>query len=226
MSNKVKLIKKMVVIFAGVIVVFFCTLGVLRVAEPIISAIKGDEDDDREEDNKRLFTESTDITVYDVKRQMSPIGELATYKMTYDGKEKIEDYAQLWNWNVPLTKHTIDVEYNGVIKVGYEMRDIDISVDSDKKVINVVLPKVKVLDNYIDTYETVDDNNIINSIKSDEVENYLDEMVKPKELEKAIENGIYEDAEENAKITIMEQLSYFEKYGFTIEFSTNNKAVI
>lgn len=47
----------------------------------------------------------------------------------------------------------------------------------------------------------------------------IDPEVKPRELEKTIENGIYEDAEENAKKVIKDQLSYFEKYGFDIEFS-------
>ena len=101
------------------------------------------------------------------------------------------------------------------------MRKIKTAFDFENLIINVVLPKAKVLDNYIETYETVDDDNLINSIKSDEVERYLDDVVEPKELEEAIENGIYEDAEENAKKLIMDELSYFEKYGFTIEFSNS-----
>lgn len=144
---------------------------------------------------------------------------MAALKLRIDGSNSPGVFTQAFGKNVPLTKHTIDVEYNGVIKVGYEVRDIDISVDSENLIINVVLPKAKVLDNYIETYETVDDDNLINSIKSDEVERYLDDVVEPKELEEAIENGIYEDAEENAKKLIMDELSYFEKYGFTIEFS-------
>ncbi|SCY47283.1 Protein of unknown function [Lachnospiraceae bacterium XPB1003] len=213
-DNK-KLITIILVISAVIIVSSLCVIGVIKVVVPFFSNMIDDSDDKKA---KNPFKESTDITVYDVKRQLSPIAELATYQMTYDGKEKIEDYKQLGDWNVPLTKHTIDVDYQGVIKVGFDMDDVDISVDTDEMVIYVVLPRVEVLDHYV-TYESDDDNNIINSIKSDEVENYLNEEVKPRELEKAIENGIYEDAEENAKKVIKDQLSYFEKYEFDIEFS-------
>ncbi|MCR5633008.1 MAG: DUF4230 domain-containing protein [Eubacterium sp.] len=172
-----------------------------------------------EPEASNVFAEEVDVTVYDVKEQLKPIGELATYGFDYEGKEKIEDSIEAFDkWDVPLTKHTIDVEYEGKIKVGYEMKDIDLSVDNKNQVINVVLPEPQVLDNYIDTYSTVDKNNVLNPIESDEAQDYLDNIVEPKELAAAEEQGIYEKAEENAQDLIKDQLSYFEKHGYTVEF--------
>lgn len=166
-----------------------------------------------------VFAEEMNITVYDVKHQMSPIGEMATYKYEYKGHEKIEDSIEVADsWNIPFTEHTIDIEYSGEIKAGYEMDDIDLSVDTERKVINVVLPEVQVLNNNVNTYSTIDKNNVLNPIESDEAQGYLDGVVEPKELEKAKEEGLYDKAEEHAKEIIKNQLSYFEKFGYSVEF--------
>lgn len=89
-------------IIAGVVTVIlvlvFAGIGFKTMWEDFKEVVFGDESEDDEKDDhkkREIFTESTDITVYDVKKQLSPIGELATYKMTYDGHEKIEDYAQV-----------------------------------------------------------------------------------------------------------------------------------
>ena len=216
-ESKTKIIKGLQV-FKNIctVIVVLAIVGYLSIG---FYKIKTKDKVEEQPEATEVFAETVDVTVYDVKRQMSPIGELATYERTYEGHEKLEDNITAFKkWNVPLTKHTIDIQYNGVIKVGYEMKDIDLSVDTERKVINVVLPEVQVLDNYVDTYSTVDDNNVFNPIESDEAQNYLDSEVEPKELKNAEEDGIYEEAEENAKKLIKNELSYFEKFGYTIEF--------
>ena len=195
------------------------TVAILAVVVIGVYKLKTKDKVDEQPEATEVFAEAVDVTVYDVKRQMSPIGEMATYEQTYEGHEKIEDYREAFGkWNVPLTKHTVDIQYDGVVKVGYEMKDVDLSVDTENKVINVVLPEVQVLDNYIDTYSTVDDNNIFNPIKSDEAQEYLDGIVEPRELKEAEEDGIYEKASENAQELIKNQLSYFGKFGYSVEF--------
>ena len=211
MINGFKTFRNICTAIVILVIVSFVSIGVYK--------IKTKDKVEEKSEAAEVFAETVDVTVYDVKRHMSPIGELATYEQTYEGHEKMEDYVEAFGkWNVPFTKHTIDIQYDGVLKVGYEMKDIDVSVDTDEKVINVVLPEVQVLDNYVDTYSTVDDNNVFNPIESDEAQNYLDSVVEPKELKEAEEAGIYQKAEENAKELIKNELCYFEKFGYTVKF--------
>lgn len=211
MLNGFKVFKNVCTAIVSVAILAVVVIGVYK--------FKTKDKVDEQPEATEVFAEAVDVTVYDVKRQMSPIGEMATYEQTYEGHEKIEDYREAFGkWNVPLTKHTVDIQYDGVVKVGYEMKDVDLSVDTENKVINVVLPEVQVLDNYVDTYSTVDDNNIFNPIKSDEAQEYLDGIVEPRELKEAEEDGIYEKASENAQELIKNQLSYFEKFGYSVEF--------
>lgn len=211
MINGFKVFKNVCTIIVVVAILATASIGIYK--------FKTKDKAEEQPEATEVFAEAVDVTVYDVKRQMNPIGEMATYEQTYEGHEKIEDYREAFGkWNVPLTKHTVDIQYDGVVKVGYEMKDVDLSVDTENKVINVVLPEVQVLDNYVDTYSTVDDNNIFNPIKSDEAQEYLDGIVEPRELKEAEEDGIYEKAYENAQELIKNQLSYFEKFGYRVEF--------
>lgn len=219
-EKKMKMLKGLR-IFKNVCTVVVC-LTIFAAAVIGVYKIKNRDKATEQPEATDVFAEDMDVTVYDVKHQMSPIGEMATYEYTYEGHEKIEDsIAVSDSWNIPFTEHTIDIEYSGVIKAGYEMDDMDLSVDTERKVINVVLPEVQVLDNYVDTYSTVDKNNVFNPIESDEAQEYLDGVVEPKELNKAEEEGIYEEAEEHAKELIKDQLSYFEKFGYSVEFPEN-----
>lgn len=168
-----------------------------------------------------IFEETVDVTVYDVRHELQPIGEMVTAEYAYEGKEKIEDSLSIGNQDLFFTKHTIDVDYNGVIKAGYEMDDVDITIDVNDKVINITLPEAQIFDNYVDTYTTIENNNIINNIKSDEVQTYIDEVIEPRELEEAEKDGIYDLAEESAKDQMKKQLGYFEKFGYSIEFSSS-----
>ena len=208
----IKIFKNVSSIIVIVVLIALVSIGIYK--------IRSNNKAESNKDASEVFAESVDFTVYDVKHQLSPIGEVASYKDDYEGREKIEGSRKYFK---TLTKHSIDIEYKGVIKAGYEMKDIDLSVDTDRKVISVTLPEVQVLDNYIDSWNTIEEhNNILNTIKSDEVQLYLDNNVEPRELEDSIERGLYEKAEENAKEEISKQLSYFEKFGYTVEFSTTS----
>ena len=169
---------------------------------------------------EEALVEKIVISESDVRHQMMPIGELATFEDPYDGDDEIEDYSQLWGWDVPFTKHTVKYKYEGVIKVGYQVKNIDIRVDNENQVIYVTLPKPEVLDNYVDTYYTTDEkNNIINAIESDEVQKRIDEVIEPERLKEAEENGLYDRAEQTAIDIIESQLRTFEKEGYRVEFT-------
>ena len=206
----------------------FCFFAALIVAfgafNTIRKAKKYDEQEMRKEiieENQDLLTEKVEVTVYDVDHSLEKADEIITYKDNYGGRDKIEDCKQIWGHNLSITKHEIDMSYTGTIAVGYEMEDVKVTIDQDNRTIKVYLPEAKILYNNIETCESKDDNNILNPIKSDEVQTHLDEVVKPKALEQAEERGIYESAEENAKETISSTLKQFEEYGYSIEFPIN-----
>ena len=166
---------------------------------------------------RRLFAPRQEITVVTVERRLSAIGELATYAMEYSGYTEEESARSVFGVKVPGTRHAVKIAYSGTIKAGYEIADIAVRVDAGAGVIHIALPEVKIISNAIDedSLKYVERNNIFNPIKGDAAAQYLDDIRK-KELDKAVEMGLYEKAEENAQAIIAEKLADYR--GWTVAF--------
>ena len=171
----------------------------------------------KEQSFKGIIGHDTGLTDTIVMEKLQEIGQLVTYSYEYSNVREIKDSRQIFGWNIPGTTHTIQLKYNGVIKVGYEVSDIKVSVDNDTKTIFVDLPEVKVTDNYIDmdNLSYAEQNNIFNPISGDEITGSLD-SIKSEELEKAENAGIYELAEGNAKSQISGLFEAFD--GYSVKF--------
>lgn len=117
------------------------------------------------------------------------------------------------NIAVPGTTNTITIECSGVVKVGYEVEDIEIKVDNDSLKIYISLPEAQVLDNYViwDTVRCQEENNILNPIDFEQYQDIISE-IETEGLALAEADGIYEDAEANMETIICNFLSGFEDY--------------
>ena len=155
-----------------------------------------------------------------VKEKLGELGDLVTSQFDYTNTREIKSTKQLGKWNIPGTTHTIQLKYDGHIKAGYTVEDIQVSVDNENAVIYVTLPEVKVTDNYIDmdTLSYAEQNNIFNPISGTEITEEL-EKIKAEELESAINQGLYQTAEGSAQKAINRLLSAFSD--FTVKFTNN-----
>lgn len=169
--------------------------------------------------DKQAVTHNNDITDEIVMRKLESIGQLVTYSYEYANEHQIKDTKQIFGVNIPGTTHTIRLRYKGIIKAGYEVKDIDVRVDNDAKNIFITLPEVKVTDNYIDTdsLEYTEQNNVFNPISGDEITSELD-TIKTEELEEAINSGLFDKAEGNAKELIGGLMKDFS--GFKVTFTS------
>lgn len=142
--------------------------------------------------------------------EMDAISELMTYSQTYHGQCTILDSRQIPYTDIDIwgTEHRIDIMYSGTIKVGYDLQDLDLVVNNQKKEIYITLPKDPIVDNNLpqESVSCVQDNNIFNTIRADEVTVRLAE-VKEEQMQNAINNGIYEMAEENMKKVIVDTMA-------------------
>ncbi len=198
---------KKILIAIGLIAV----IGIIVIATLKISSIFNGDTPDLE------VKHHTDIDVTVIEGKLVACADLVTTKYEYTDVAEVEDYKQIKGKNIPLTGHKIKVSYKGTILAGVDMSKINskVSILGDKIVIE--LPEVKIISNAIDqdSIKTIEDNNVFNPIKSDELSKLLAEQEK-EQLEIAKEQGLYEQAEKEAKDVIEEQLSVYE--GYTVEF--------
>ena len=142
--------------------------------------------------------------------ELNSISELMTYSQVYAGQASIVDSVQLpyTDFDIWGTQHTIDVMYSGTIKVGYELKDIKIVVNNQKKEIYITLPKNPIVDNNLpqENVTCYQDNNIFNPIRANEVNARLAE-IKDEQLQNAVNNGIFKKAETHMKESVIETLA-------------------
>lgn len=152
------------------------------------------------------------VTVKDVKSSLSGISELSTYASRYQATlEKEETRYFLDNIELLGTTNKIRIDCEGVVKVGYDVSDIKVSINENK--IYVSLPFPTVNDNYViwETVKCTENNNILNPINFDQYDNIITE-IEEIGLEDARSNGVFQKAADHMKHLIEMSLSEFEDY--------------
>ena len=152
------------------------------------------------------------VTVEEVESKLMEMAELTTYSGEYTvTKGKDEARYLLDDIKVIGTTNSVKITASGVVKIGYDINEIEVRVDDDK--IYIKLPEAKLNDNYViwDTVSCSESNNILNPIEFSQYEELVDEIEK-EGLEQAESEGIYQKAEENVKQIIDGFLAEFKDY--------------
>lgn len=156
------------------------------------------------EDTKQQVTSSL------VKQQLEMMWELNTVKYNYSGACSMESSKTVSGITVPLTKKVLIFTYDGYIKAGVDISQLDINVSND--CIYVTIPEPTVTDHVIleDSIRIIDQSsNILNPLEFAETTQIL-ASEKNKMLQRALDNGLLEQAKRNAEVIIQSALSVFE----------------
>ena len=144
-------------------------------------------------------------TIYE---EIKGIGELATVEYLFTDAAIFTDSKQIGNWNIPFTQKSFTIKWNGTIKAGIQIEQIEIHVDRDNAIITITLPASQILSYEVDneSVEVLDEkNNIFNKITiQDKLE--LDIATEKAMIERAIQSGLLENALENAEDMITKLL--------------------
>lgn len=163
-----------------------------------------------EQENQTLLDKivklTEDVYVFDaaaVMEEIKEIGELATVEYRYTNVGTLDASKKLFktNFDLPGTKKTVVMTMDGVIKIGVDVNGIKISANETSKTIIITLPKAKLLSNELDenSLQIYDETSGLFNPITLEDNSALRNEIKIKSEENAQANGIYEQAEENAK---------------------------
>ena len=145
------------------------------------------------------------ITVDFISEEIKGIGELATVEYLYTNAAKFEDSNQIKNWNIPLTKKSFILKWDGIIKAGIDVNEITCKVDETNKVLTICVPKAEILSHETDadSVELLDEKNgLFNAVSLDDMIEFNAEMSHEME-ERAVKNGLLEKAQKNAEEIIL-----------------------
>lgn len=153
--------------------------------------------------------------------ELKDIGELATQAGYYTSVQTVAKAKEIAGVKIPLTDSNYVFSYDGVIKAGIDFEEIHITVDNEKKEIVVDLPEVKILSNEIDPDSQVvyyESSNVYTPLSLEEVRQALARAREEGE-QKSIQNGLLDNALENAKVLIRGMLAgLYDLNEFTLRF--------
>lgn len=134
------------------------------------------------------------------------IKDISLIQYNYSGVIGFKDNITIGDVNLPLTSKYFLLKYNGYVKAGIDMNGVKISVSRDN--VEITLPKPKITEVYIDekSIEVYDQSlNILNPLK---IEDYKKAIIDEKQrIEKdAIEKGIFEQVDKQAKVFLISML--------------------
>ena len=203
-----KIIKPISIILSIVLVISAAFVGGYFVG---IKQMPNAETVDNATDKKDLKlpgeVEKRVVTVEEINSKLKEISEFSTYSSEYE-VTKSADYSRYFLDDIPVpgTTNTVTLKCKGIVKVGYDLTEINPVVDPESGIIYIALPEIKVNDNYIiwDTIECVEDNNILNPI---DFQQYKQLAVEMEEL--GLKDAESKDIYKNGESYVQELIIYF-----------------
>ena len=210
-----KIIKPISIILSIVLVISAAFVGGYFVG---IKQMPNAETVDNATDKKDLKlsgeVEKRVVTVEEINSKLKEISEFSTYSSEYE-VTKSADYSRYFLDDIPVpgTTNTVTLKCKGIVKVGYDLTEINPVVDPESGIIYIALPEIKVNDNYIiwDTIECVEDNNILNPIDFQQYKQLAVEM-EELGLKDAESKDIYKNGESYVQELIINFFGCFDGY--------------
>lgn len=147
------------------------------------------------------------ITGETIKKSLVDISELNTAEYCYTHVVSYNSGDQKIFWGavtVPYTSSEGVYSYQGTVTAGIDFSKIEVTVDETEKEIKFVLPDAVITDSHVDndSLETYYEHNNVFNPMTVITYNELVRQVDEAERESAVQNGLLERANSNAKIQI------------------------
>lgn len=136
-----------------------------------------------------------------VNLRMENIGELSTQAAYYTNVQVIRNDRKVFDITVPFTQNQYIYSYDGIIKAGIDFSKLRAIANEIDKTITVTIPHAFITSNEVDenSLEIYDESrNIFTPLKLEDIQASR-ELMKEEAAETAMQNGILEAAETNAK---------------------------
>lgn len=202
--------------------VIIILLLVIILADRVITSFAGNKEGKKDDLNvvkegmvteNNVIPEEPKITNEELRDDLSGIEQMDYYIQDYSDVVVVEKMKNILGKERKITKHTINIVYSGTVKSYYGISILQTAViDNDNKTITFAYPEKPFVTVTTGEVETIEDDNWLNPIKENEVNDQL-EIEKQKQLEKAINEGLYEKTKDYYREFIEEYLNtYGDKY--------------
>lgn len=169
-----------------------------------------------------LLNKETRLSSDIVKNQIISVKELTTLRYKYTNVGSFENQSEFYGMKVPFTQKKFIISYDGEVNAGVDLENTKVSIDDEKKTIDISLPKAEILNHVIDEDSlTIFDekNSIFNQLQLKDFSDFRKDEMEKVEAD-LIESGFLKEADEKTKEALIDILNInplLEEY--TINFS-------
>lgn len=150
--------------------------------------------------------QKTSITSEWLKQSLINVSELSVLEYNYTNVAKFEDTNKVLGLTMPFSQKYFIVAYDGKVKAGIDLNDIEVSVNDNNIKISMSEPKIISHEMFDDKLEIFDEQNaIFNPIQVEDFTGFIQEQKDKLELE-IIEGGLLVEAEIKSKEFIQQFL--------------------
>lgn len=155
-----------------------------------------------------------------IGQQLEAVSELATVEYHYTNMGKFENQVDFYGWKVPLTKKGFIISYDGTIKAGVDLGEVQVEVSG--KTITVTLPEAQVLSHEMDedSIQVFDETqNVFNPLQISDYTGFTADQKKEVE-QRALDKGLLQEAGEKAGDAVeqlLELLPGMEEYTLQVK---------
>ncbi len=167
-----------------------------------------------------IFSEKDQKDTSKVLNTIEEVLEISTSKYNYSNITHITKDRSYKNIKIPFTEKSFIIKYNGIIKGGVNLKDINISNNSGNS-ISLDISKCSIIDHYIDEnniYVYDIKNALFNKVEVNEVIEELANSKKEYE-EKVIKEGFMKEVQEGVKISLEKSLKDLGYENILINFN-------
>ena len=223
-NKKLKTIYIVICIFLSIIIIWLL-VGMLNNRNKTDNASLKDivekQSDKKLFDDSPVVEEIVTVNTEIIKDGLKEMGTLITQEYYFTQVEEYKSTERVWIFD---SKASFIFSYDGVVTAGIDCNDIEITKDDEAKIINVKIPKSNIIGVNIDhdsfkIYE--EKEGLWNKLDMTKYNNSIIEF-ENEAKNKAINKGIIDKADENAK-TLIESFinSLIEDNVYSIEFVIN-----
>ena len=167
-----------------------------------------------------IGTES-EVASRTVELGFKDVGKLVTQEAYYTNIQVIDNTRELFGYTVPGTRTKVIFSFDGMVQAGIDFEKVTVETDNDSRIIIIGLPEAEIFTVVVDenSLQIYDESESIFTPLS--VVAYQESRVKLQSevREKAIANGMLENAAKNAQNIISEFVKGIGEYAdYTIQF--------
>ncbi len=152
--------------------------------------------------------------------QLRSVQELVTVSYYYTNMGRFENQVDFYGWKVPFTTKSFIVSYDGVIKAGVDLEQLQVSIGGGE--VTVTLPESRIISHEIpeDSLEVFDESdNLFNHITIEDYTAFTRDQKSAME-QRAVDGGLLDRANQEARTAVDSLLRIMpglEEYTLTVK---------